>query len=141
MKLSTKGRYGTRLMLELALNYDRNKPILLREISEKQKISLKYLEQIVTLLKNARLIRSIRGAKGGYMLSKHPKKIKLSEILAALEGDINIVDCISYPDTCDRVDSCITREIWETLSDKIKKVLSSISLYDLSKKRKEISWS
>ena len=137
MKITTKGRYGTRFMLELALEYSKKQPILLREIAEKQGISLKYLEQIVILLKNAGLIRSVRGAKGGYMLSKSPDKIKLFDVLTALEGDINVVDCISYPEVCDRVKYCITKDIWETISNKIKEVLSSITLYDLCKRKKE----
>lgn len=135
MKLSTKGRYGTRLMIHLAQEYEKKQPVLLREISEKQGISLKYLEQIVILLKNSGLIMSFRGAKGGYILSKPPEKIKLSEILSTLEGNMDIVDCIKYPEICKRVNKCITRELWEMVSEKINKTLSSITLKELSKKR------
>ena len=124
MKLSTKGRYGTRFMLELALGYEKKQPILLREIAEKQGISLKYLEQIVILLRNSELIRSIRGAKGGYILAKSPENIKLSEILVALEGNMDIADCI-------------TRDIWEAVSNKINEFLSSITLEELRNRKKE----
>lgn len=137
MKLSTKGRYGMRFMFELALGYEKKQPILLREIAENQGISLKYLEQIVMLLRNSGLIRSIRGAKGGYILAKSPDKIKLSEVFVALEGSMDIVDCIKYPESCNKADDCITRDIWESISEKIKEFLSSITLEDLRNKRKE----
>ncbi len=134
MKLSTKGRYGTRLMLELAKRYNEKQPILLRQIADKQDISLKYLEQIIILLKNAKLVRSIRGSKGGYMLSKPPKDVNILEIIEALEGDIDIVDCIGHPEMCNKVESCVTREVWETISLRIKDSLRNISLKDLINK-------
>ena len=133
MKISTKGRYGMRLMVELACSFPSKKPVLLREIAEKQGISVKYLEQIVMLLKNAKLIRSIRGAKGGYLLIKAPSEIRLSEVLEALEGNIDITECVGYPDLCDKSDNCVTREIWETISSKIREFLYSLTLEDICK--------
>jgi Rrf2 family protein len=134
MRISTKGRYGTRLMLELALKYHENKPVLLRQIAENQKISLKYLEQIISPLKNAGFVRAIRGAKGGYMLSKPPEKINLAEIIQCLEGEIDIAECITHPEICDNFTDCITREIWKRVSIKIRDTLESITLADLCKK-------
>ena len=136
MKLSTKGRYGTRLMLELAKNYGTNKPILLREIAEKQEISLKYLEQIVMPLKNSKLVRAVRGAKGGYMLAKSPESITLFEIIQALEGDVDITECLKYPEICNKSEFCVARELWGTVSIKIKDVLGSLTLNELINKEK-----
>ncbi|MHB1346349.1 MAG: RrF2 family transcriptional regulator [Candidatus Humimicrobiaceae bacterium] len=127
MKLSTRNRYSTRLMFELALNYNKG-PIFLRDISNTQQISYKYLSQLVIPLKVAGLLKSIRGAHGGYFLAKPPEEIKLSDIILAVEGTINTVECIDNPEICTRADDCITRDIWEEISDRLSKILSSYNL-------------
>ncbi len=130
MKLSTKGRYGTRLMLDLALHYGQG-PVLLKDIAERQDISEKYLWQLIPPLKNSGLVTSTRGAKGGYVLAKKPAKINLEEIVALLEGPINFVDCVDDPSSCKRADKCVTMDVWDEMAQKVKKYLSGITLLDL----------
>ena len=136
MKLSTKGRYGTRLMLDLAI-HDGEAPVLLREISKRQHISQKYLWQLIPPLKNAGLIVSTRGSKGGYRLAKHPSEINLLEILSALEGPLCFVDCVTEPDTCKRTAGCVTRDVWTELSQKMEHMMCSITLWNILQKHKD----
>lgn len=133
MKLSTRSRYGVRLMIELALHY-RQGALQLTNVAERESISLKYLGQIVIQLKNNNLIKSVRGAQGGYLLARAPEKITLREIVEALEGDLNIVDCVETND-CSYKENCVTNEIWKQLSDLIKKTLEKITLAELAKKK------
>jgi len=130
MRLSTKGRYGTRLMLELALSYDK-RTVFLSEIGKAQGISVKYLEQLVRPLKIAGLIQSVRGAHGGYRLSRPPEHITLKEIITALEGRVKVVECISSSGQCQRISTCATKEIWDELSDRIADFFSKITLKDM----------
>ena len=129
MKLSTRGEYSTRLMMELALKYGKG-PVLLKNISKAQDISLKYLGQLIIPLKIAGLIKSTRGAHGGYYLSRSPAEIKLLEILEATEGSLYIADCIKSPEICHRSKDCIARKIWEEASEKFIEVFNSITLKD-----------
>ena len=134
IKLSTKGRYGTRLMLNLAYNYnDGNEAVILKSISDNEEISIRYLEQIVIPLKISRLVKSIRGAGGGYTLARHPSEIRVSEILHALEGACCLVDCVDDPDYCDRIPICASFDIWEEASKRLKDYFDSITLHDLVK--------
>ena len=137
MKLSTRGRYSTRLMLELALRYNTG-PVLLKDASSSQDISLKYLGQLIIPLKIAGLIKSTRGAHGGYFLARPPEKIKLSDILAAVEGNLDIVGCIKSPDICHRSKNCVARKIWEEASKKFYDVFESITLKDMLEKHKQL---
>jgi len=130
MKLSTRSRYGTRLMLELAKKYD-DGPVLLKEISKNQDVSLKYLGQLIIPLKAAGLVGSNRGAKGGYYLLSAPSDVKIKDIVTAVEGPLYIVDCVGNKKLCNKSNNCITRRIWKELSDKFKTYLSSITLKDL----------
>jgi len=130
MKLSTKGRYGARLMLELALCYGKG-PILLKDIAERQEISEGYLEQILPLLKAAGLVNSSRGAHGGYTLANPPSEITLGEVVRAVEGTMAIVECVATPEVCHRVDFCVTRDIWEEMSEKMMGVLDSTTFQDM----------
>ena len=138
MKLSTRGRYGTRALLELALRQGEG-PILLKEIAQKQQISLRYLEHLVTPLISAGMVRSIRGAKGGVSLAKSPQEIKLSEVIELLEGSLAPVDCVNNPEACNRSDSCVTRDVWSSLKNAMDAILESTTLQDLAEqhKRKE----
>ena len=136
MRLSTRGRYSTRLMIELAFHYG-EKPVLLKDISNSQEISLKYLAQLMMPLKIAGLIKSSRGAHGGYFLSKHPKDIKLSEIIVAVEGPFNLVECVDNAAVCNRSDFCITREIWAEINNKFFETLDSYTLQQMMERQKE----
>ncbi|MCK4759271.1 MAG: Rrf2 family transcriptional regulator [Candidatus Aminicenantes bacterium] len=132
IKLSTKGRYGTRLMLNLAHHYKNgNESVILKSVSDKEEISIRYLEQIVIPLKINKLVKSIRGAGGGYTLGRHPSKIKLIEILHSLEGSCCLVDCVEDEDYCDRTLICATYDIWEKASKLLKDYFGSITLQDL----------
>ena len=134
IKLSTKGRYGTRLMLNLAHNYNNgNEAVILKSVSDNEEISIRYLEQIVIPLKISRLVKSIRGAGGGYTLARRPSEIKVSEILHALEGSCCLVDCIEDPDYCDRIPICASYEVWKEASRLLKDYFDSITLQDLIK--------
>jgi Rrf2 family protein len=138
MKLSTRGRYSTRLMLELGLRYGQG-PVLLKDISEKQEISLKYLGQLIIPLKIAGLIKSTRGSHGGYFLSRPPENIRLSEILRAVEGTLAFTECVESPDICYRSGKCVAHDIWEDASKQFNNMLESISLSDMLKKHEQKS--
>ena len=130
MKLSRRTRYGFRLMVELALNFDKG-PLSLREISTKQGISEKYLEQIIIQLKTMGPVTAIRGPKGGYMLSVPPSKITLKSLFDILEGSDGIIECVQDPSACKRVRNCLSRKIWVTLDENIRNTLTSTTLEDL----------
>lgn len=138
MKLSTRGRYSTRLMLELSLRYNTG-PVLLKDISISQDISLKYLGQLIIPLKIAGLIKSTRGSHGGYFLARPPEKIKLSEILTAVEGSLDIAECIKSPEICYRSKNCVARKIWEKASKQFYDVFKSITLKDMIRQQKKES--
>lgn len=132
IKLSTKGRYGTRLMLNLANHYNKgNESIILRSVSEEEDISIRYLEQIIIPLKISKLVKSIRGAGGGYILARHPSQIKLSEILHALEGSCCLVDCVDDEDYCDRIPICAPYEAWKEASHLLKNYFENVTLQSL----------
>ncbi|AIY82970.1 transcriptional regulator [Clostridium baratii] len=129
MKLSTKGRYGVKAMVDLAINYG-EAPVSIKTISKRQNISEYYLEQLFSPLRKAKLIKSIRGAQGGYVLNKEPKDIKVSDIMYVLEGPIEIADCIEDA-KCNNVDCCATRILWRKIKDSIDSVMEGITLEDI----------
>jgi Rrf2 family cysteine metabolism transcriptional repressor len=130
MKLSTRGRYGTRTLVDLALHWHEG-PILMRDIAQRQQIPLPYLEHLIAPLKTAGIIKSTRGARGGIWLDKPPQEVRLSEVIQLLEGPIALVDCVNNPDTCPHSDLCATRHIWCEIRKAISGVLESITLQDL----------
>ena len=130
MKLSTKGRYGVRLMVDLAMHYGEG-PILLKEIAERQDISEKYLWQLIAPLKHAGLLNSMRGAHGGYLLAKAPAQITLKDIVTVVEGSLCLVDCVDQPAACPRTETCATREVWREVSAKILQTLEAFTLENL----------
>lgn len=138
MKLSTKGRYGTRLMLDLAMHFGQG-PIFLREIASRQEISEKYLWQLIPPLKNAGLVSSTRGAHGGYILAKPPARITIKDIVSVLEGAICLVECVDNPSSCKRADTCASRDIWNETAVNILKTLASYTLEDMVEKQKRKS--
>ncbi|MCX7695037.1 MAG: Rrf2 family transcriptional regulator [Caloramator sp.] len=130
MKLSTRGRYGVKAMFELALNYG-NEPLSIKTISEKQNISEYYLEQLFGSLRKAGLVKSIRGAQGGYVLSRPPSEVTVGDILDVLEGPIEISECIDDEDNCSRIEYCATRLLWIKIRDSVNQVTHSITLEDM----------
>jgi Rrf2 family protein len=136
MRLSTRSRYGTRLILEMAKHYG-NGPLQLGTIAKRQSISVKYLEQIIRPLKQADYIASFRGSKGGHVLTKPPSQITVGEIVALLEGGANIASCIEHPDKCDRVDICLTRHVWSEASKAMFDRLKKITFADLIDKTRQ----
>ncbi|ADL42178.1 transcriptional regulator, BadM/Rrf2 family [Caldicellulosiruptor obsidiansis OB47] len=131
-RLSTKGRYGVRAMFDLALHYDEGL-VSLKSIAERQEISEHYLEQLIAALKKAGLVKSIRGAQGGYMLSREPSKITIGEILRALEGSLSPSECIDDIEKvdCPRAEFCVTRKVWEKVKEAIENVVDSVTLQNL----------
>lgn len=130
MKLSTRGRYGLKAMFDLALNYGEG-PISLTSIAERQAISVNYLEQLISPLKKASLVESVRGAQGGYMLSKNPNEITVGIILTTLEGPLAPTDCVVVDgddDICDHSSYCVTKVIYEKIYESITSVVNSITL-------------
>ena len=127
MKLSTRSRYGTRMMLDLAQHYDEG-PVQIRNVSKRENISVKYLEQLIIPLKKANFIKSVRGPKGGHMLAKSPEEISVGEIVRILEGGINLSRCIENPEVCDRTSHCLTRCIWEEATKVMYDKLNSVTL-------------
>jgi Rrf2 family protein len=136
MKLSTKARYGTRALLDLALH--RGKGLVpLKDIAQRQEISLPYLEHIIAPLIGGGLIRSTRGPQGGVSLLKHPEEIKLSEVIQLLEGSTAPVKCVDNPEVYPRSDLCVTRDIWDEVRKAIDGVLESTTLQDLVERQRQ----
>jgi Rrf2 family protein len=136
MKISTKIRYGTRAMLELACHYGEG-PIELREIAKREDISLKYLEQVIVPLRTAGLVKSARGSKGGYSLAKHPSEINLKDLVETLDGPLNLIECLKDPKVCQKVPDCVTRDIWQEVSEAIDGIFHSVTLEDMVHRKKE----
>lgn len=132
MKLSTKGRYGLRALIDLA-KYSTNDPVSITSISDRQGISERYLEQLMGLLKKSGLVKSIRGAGGGYMLAKDLEDISVGDVLRALEGNLELVDCpgLVPEDGCKSADSCVTKYVWKRINDSINQAVDEIKLDQL----------
>jgi Rrf2 family protein len=130
MKLSTRSRYGTRLMLDMAQRYQEG-PIQLGVIASRQNISMKYLEQLIIPLKRARYVASVRGSRGGHMLAKSPDEITVGEIVKLLEGGIRLTDCTEHPETCKRSDQCMMRLVWKEATQAIQEKLDALTLSDV----------
>jgi Rrf2 family protein len=130
MKLSTRGRYGTRLMVELARHYGKG-PVSMTEISKKQNIPVKYLEQIIIPLKKANLVSSIRGPKGGHKLARPPEQVNVWEVLLLLESKLTLVDCITNKSACENVGTCVVRPLWARAHEAIMKIFKETTLKDL----------
>ena len=130
MKLSTRTRYGIRAILELAEYYG-NGPLQLRVIAHDQGVSVKYLEQLMAMLKAAGIVRSIRGSKGGYILAKQPGQVKVSECFQCLEGSVITTECVKDESFCERTNDCIARQVWTEVQNAVMGVLESMTLQDL----------
>jgi Rrf2 family protein len=136
MKLSTKGRYGVRLMLDLAAHYGEG-PVFLKDICRREDISEKYLWQLINPLKAVGLIHATRGAHGGYVLAKAPSEVSVKDILEVVEGPICLVDCIEKPATCKRSDFCIARDLWGDASKVLAETLAKTTLASLLVRQKD----
>ena len=136
MKISTKGRYGARAALELSLRYGSG-PVMVREISESQEISERYLEHILNTLRTSGLVKSTRGAKGGYELAKAPSEITLGDIVRSLEGPLDVVSCTGDYE-CERVTECATFYVWKEIKETIEKVLNSVTLKNLAERQSKL---
>lgn len=132
MKISTRPRYALRLMLDISRHARDDKPVHLREIARRNKLSKGYLEQLVVSLRNAHLLRSFSGRGGGYRLVKPAEQISLLEIFEATIGPINVVECVAHPEQCMRSEYCECRILWELLNERILYLLADYSLKDLS---------
>jgi Rrf2 family protein len=130
MKLSTRSRYGTRILVDLARNRDKG-PIQIGEISKRQDISVKYLEQLIRPLKKAKLVNSVRGPKGGHLLAEKPENISLGQIVRLFEGQSDLVECVTYPERCAMSDDCQVRLAWRDATEVLYKKLDSITISDL----------
>ena len=131
MRISTKGRYALRLMLDLALN-NTGEPISLKDIARRQEISDKYLEQIISVLNKAKYVKSIRGAQGGYILTKRPEEYTVGSILRLTEGSLAPVACLDdHPNQCERASSCKTLQMWEGFYKLLNEYFDGITLEDL----------
>ena len=135
MKLFARGRYAPRALLDLALHQE-EKPVLLKDIAQRQQISLQYLEHLITPLIGAGIVVSTRGPRGGVSLAKLPEEIRLSEVIQLLEGSLAPVECVNNPGICTRSELCVTRDIWSELKKAMNGVLKSTTLQDLVERQK-----
>lgn len=130
MKISTRTRYGIRAVLELAMSGG-SRPLQLKVIARRQDISIKYLEQLMAILKSAGFVRSVRGSKGGYMLARSPSLMKLSDLFSALEGPVVTTECVENADYCARAADCVVKQVWAEVQEAVHGVLDSITVQDL----------
>jgi len=137
MGISTKSTYGIRAMFELALHYGRS-PVSVAFISERESISIPYLEQLLSKLRKKGLVRSVRGPKGGYILVKKPKDITVGDIVRVLDGMITPVHCMGSNNNCKMIDRCVTKTVWKKLKDAVDETLDSVSLKDLCNDAKKM---
>ena len=136
MKLSTRAKYGTKALLDLALHWG-NEPVPLKDIARRQNISLHYLEHLITPLVATGIVASTRGPRGGLQLARHPQEVKLNEVIQLLEGSITPVECIDNPECCPHYDLCVTRDIWGEMKKAMDGVLEATTLQDLVERQKK----
>lgn len=130
LRLSTKGQYGVRALFEIAKGYP-DTPVRIREISERQELSVPYLEQILNKLRRSGLIHSVKGPGGGYVLGKPPEEISIGAILREIEGPVALTNCVDPSAGCSRIEHCVTHLLWSSLGEKINGFLDTITLADL----------
>lgn len=130
MKISTKGRYGLRTLMDIAAHQSKG-PVNLNDMAERQGISAKYLWQIVNLLKTAGFVRGMRGPKGGYVLIRDPNSITLLDVIQVLEGPISLVECVDDPAFCDRMENCVAHSVWSEVSQAVREALQKLTLAEI----------
>jgi Rrf2 family protein len=138
MKVSTKGDYGVRALVELAHHYGQG-PVQSAEIAARQEVPEPYLDQLLTTLRRAGFIRSVRGPQGGHALIREPADVKLTEVMTALEGSLAPIACVDDPESCTRSGGCVQREVWERVRDATVEILDSVTIADLASKEREFS--
>ena len=140
MKLSTKGRYGLRALIDLA-QYSENEPVSITSISDRQDISERYLEQLMAMLKKSGLVKSVRGAGGGYVLAKKMNEISVGDVLRALEGNLDPVACTGFDQEagCKAADNCVTKYVWQKINDSINRTVDEIKLDQLVEESKKMN--
>ncbi|WP_036609489.1 RrF2 family transcriptional regulator [Oribacterium sp. P6A1] len=136
MMISTKGRYALSTLIDIAQHYDGVNPVCIKEISERQGISLKYLEQIISLMVKGGFLKSVRGAKGGYLFTRPTEEIKVGDILNAAEGSLAPVECVSGNSVCHKSASCPSFSLYKEIDDAIYNVVNKYTLYDLANQKK-----
>ncbi|MBI2854939.1 MAG: Rrf2 family transcriptional regulator [Chloroflexi bacterium] len=136
MRISTRGQYGARALVDLALHYGEGS-VLLKDVARRQGISVRYLQLLLTPLIRAGIIKSVRGAHGGVALGRAPEDIRLGEVIELLEGSISPVECVDDPDVCERLSGCVTRDVWAELKIAITGVLNSTTLKDLADRQRQ----
>ena len=136
MQISTKGRYGLRVMIELALR-KKDGQVLVYVLSHSQGISANYVHNILNSLKRAGLVRAVRGPKGGYELAKPAEKITALDVVSALEGEPNVVFCVGAPKQCPRSEGCVSKDLWVEVSSAVSKILGKYTLADLARRQKD----
>lgn len=136
MKVSTKGDYGVRALIELAHRYGQG-PVQSAEIASRQEVPEPYLDQLLTTLRRAGLIRSVRGPQGGHTLIREPRELRLSEVMVALEGSLAPIACVDDPGACTREGGCVQREVWERVRDATQEILENVTIGDLAEKERE----
>ena len=141
MKLSTKGRYGLRAFVDIAI-YSEKEPVSLAEVAKRQDISISYLEQLMTKLKKAKLVESVRGASGGYVLTRKPEEISVGDVLRALEGDLSPVECATEDESCEHscgaTGHCTTRLVWKKINDSVNDTINNIFISELVNDSKQV---
>lgn len=138
MRVSTKGRYGLRTLVDIALHQDKG-AVTLNDIARRQEISVKYLWQVINPLKTSGLLSVTRGAKGGYMLAKRPEDITMLEVVTNLEGPMSLIECLTKEEVCDRIDSCVARSVWLEVNKSVEKSLREITLAEVLRRYAESS--
>lgn len=138
MRVSTKGDYGVRALTELAHRYGQG-PVQSAEIAARQGIPEPYLDQLLTTLRRAGFIRSVRGPQGGHALIREPNDVALSEVMVALEGSLAAIPCVDDPSACTKEGGCVQREVWERVRDATQEILDGVSIGDLAEKEREYS--
>ena len=137
MKLSTKMRYGTRVMVDLAMGYPK-RAVSVKELAKNQRLSIKYLEHIMASLKGSGLIKPERGVHGGYSLARDPNTIRLIELYRAFEGPFSLLDCIGNPNLCQMNEECPTRDTWIEMNEALEKILERTTIQDLLERKKKL---
>lgn len=130
MRVSTKGRYGLRTLVDIALHQNKG-AVTLNDIAKRQEISVKYLWQVINPLKTSGLLSVTRGAKGGYALARRPDEIDMLEVVSTLEGPLSLVECLISEDACDRIDTCVARSVWMEVNQTVAKALKGITLAEV----------
>ncbi|SKA65456.1 RrF2 family transcriptional regulator [Desulfobaculum bizertense] len=131
MKLSTRSRYGTRMLIDIAL-HSNGRPVSVSDISKRLGVSVKYLEQLIRPLKRGGYLDSVRGPKGGHMLTRSPEEITVGEVVRLLEGGINLTECVAEPDKCERAETCSVRDVWVEATRAMNSILDSMTLSQIS---------